>query len=132
MTRYLSLAGLLSIVAGLLLGRGLASPSLWTIGATLFALDACWAMGASMSAWLCSIYPVRVRYSGFAFSFNTGGLIGGAVIPIIAQMISAAGGLTYAGLLVSASGALLFAAVTLFRRPSEETTTAIAEPAAAA
>ena len=132
LTRYLTLAALMSIVAGFLLGRGLASQSLWTIGVTLFALDACWAMGASMSAWLCSIYPVRVRYSGFAFSFNTGGLIGGAVIPIIAQMISAAGGLTYAGLLVSGSGLLMFAAVTGFRRrPSEEPAVAIAEPAAA-
>ena len=58
-----------------------------------------------------SLYPVRVRYSGFAFAFNTGGLIGGAVIPILAQRISNGGGLAYAGLLLSLAGLLTFAAV---------------------
>lgn len=117
LTRYLVLAALVSIPAGFVFGPGLASRSLWIVGATLFVLDACWAvLSGSGSAWLSSLYPVRVRYSGFAFAFNTGGLIGGAVIPIVAQMISSAGGLTYAGLLLSASGVLMFAAV-IFSRP---------------
>jgi fucose permease len=38
-------------------------------------------------------------------------LIGGAVIPIVAQMISNGGGLAYAGLLLSVAGLLTFLAV---------------------
>jgi len=78
----------------------------------LFAANACWSISnSSFSTWLCRLYPVRVRYSGFAFAFNTGGLIGGAVIPIAAQMISNGGGLAYAGLLLSVAGLLTFVAV---------------------
>jgi len=79
--------------------------------------NACWSISdASFSTWLCSLYPVRVRYSGFAFAFNTGGLIGGAAIPILAQMISNGGGLAYAGLLLSLAGFLTFAAVMISHR----------------
>jgi MFS family permease len=132
LTRYLTLAALVSIPAGFAFGPGLASGSLWIVGATLFALDACWAISSgSASAWLSSLYPVRVRYSGFAFAFNTGGLIGGAVIPILAQMISSAGGLTYAGLLLSGSGVLMLAAVILSRPAYLAVTTAPALPAPA-
>ena len=92
--------------------QALLSGSLWVVGAVLFAANACWSISnASFSTWLCNLYPVRVRYSGFAFAFNTGGLIGGAVFPILAQMISNGGGLAYAGLLLSLAGLLTFAAV---------------------
>jgi len=42
-------------------------------------------------------------------------VIGGAVIPILAQMMSSAGALNYVGLLLSVAGILTFGAVTLSR-----------------
>lgn len=110
--RYVMIAALATVPLGFVFGPGLASGSLWVVGAVLFAANACWSISnASFSTWLCNLYPVRVRYSGFAFAFNTGGLIGGAAIPILAQMISNDGGLAYAGLLLSLAGLLTFAAV---------------------
>jgi MFS family permease len=115
-SRCVMIASLATVPVGFLFGPGLASGSLWTVGAVLFAANACWSVSnASFSTWLCRIYPVRVRYSGFAFAFNTGGLIGGAVIPIVAQMMSSAGNLAYVGLLMSLAGLLTFAAVTVSR-----------------
>jgi MFS family permease len=116
LTRYVAFGSLVVAAIGFAFGPALSSGSLWMIFAALFALNACWAtMNASFSTWLCRLYPVRVRYSGFAFAFNTGGLIGGAVIPIVAQMMSSAGGLAYVGLLLSLGGLLTFAAVMLSR-----------------
>jgi MFS family permease len=118
--KYVTIAALATVPVGLLFGPALASRSLWLVGAILFAANACWATSnASFSTWLCRLYPVRVRYSGFAFAFNTGGLIGGAVIPLVAQMISNSGGLSYAGLLLSLAGLLTFAAV-MASRPLHE------------
>jgi MFS family permease len=110
--KYVTIASLATIPVGIIFGPGLASGSLWVVGGVLFAANACWSISnSSFSTWLCRLYPVRVRYSGFAFAFNTGGLIGGAVIPIVAQMISNGGGLAYAGLLLSVAGLLTFVAV---------------------
>jgi hypothetical protein len=132
-TKYFSLAMLAVVPIGLALGSGLGSGSLWIAGATLFALDACWAvMNGSSSAWLCRLYPVRLRYSGFAFAFNTGGLIGGAVIPIIAQIMSSAGGLNYVGLILSGTGLLSFAAIVYSRQSSQGTPPGVPEPVPAA
>jgi hypothetical protein len=106
--------------------------SLFAVAAILFAANACWSTtNASFSTWLCRLYPVRVRYSGFAFAFNTGGLIGGAVIPIAAQIISNRGGLPYVGLLLSLGGLLTFAAVFLSTGADGSSATGVARPAAA-
>ena len=114
--RFVAVAALGTVPVGLLFGPALASGSLWIVAAILFLANVCWSISnSSLSAWLCSLYPVSVRYSGFAFAFNTGGLIGGAVIPILAQMISNAGGLAYSGLLLSIAGLLTSAAVVIAR-----------------
>lgn len=128
-TRYLLPATLAVVPIGFALGPGLGSGSLWTAALTLFAFDACWAViNGSSSAWLCRLYPVNLRYSGFAFAFNTGGLIGGAVIPIVAQMVSSAGGLNYVGLILSATALLSFAAIAYSRQSSEGTPPGLPEP----
>jgi MFS family permease len=116
LTKYLALGSFAAVLIGFAFGSGLGSGSLWIVGVTLFALNACWAvMNGSFSAWLSRLYPVRVRYSGFAFAFNTGGVVGGAIIPIVAQMMSTAGGLAYVGLLLSLAGLLTFGAVMFSR-----------------
>ncbi|MFL6736310.1 MAG: MFS transporter [Sphingomonas sp.] len=132
-TKYLSCAIMAVIPIGLALGPGLTSGSLWIAGITLFALDACWAaINGSSTAWLCRLYPVRLRYSGFAFAFNTGGLIGGAAIPIVAQMLSSAGGLYYVGFILSGTALLSLAALAHSGLPSAATPPQTPEPAPAA
>jgi MFS family permease len=116
LSKFVLIGAAVTVPVGFVFGPGLASGSLWIIGGVLFAANACWSISNSaFSTWLSRLYPVRVRYSGFAFAFNTGGVIGGAVIPILAQMMSSAGGLNYVGLLLSAAGILTFGAVVLSR-----------------
>lgn len=130
-SRNVAIAALATVPVGFVFGPGLASGSLWLVGFVLFAANACWSLSnSSFSTWLCRLYPVRVRYSGFAFAFNTGGLIGGAVIPIVAQMISNEGGLPYVGLLLSVAGLLTFAAV-MISRPSDAIAATPPQPAPA-
>jgi hypothetical protein len=48
-------------------------------------------------------------------AFNGGGIVGGAVAPIAAQMLSASGGVSLVGLFLSAAGLLTLLGVTLGR-----------------
>lgn len=133
LSKYVAVASLSTAAVGIAFGPGLASGSLWATGAVLFAANACWSLSnASFSTWLCRLYPVRVRYSGFAFAFNTGGLVGGAVIPIVAQMISNGGGLAYSGLLLSLAGIVTFGAVWLSDKMKHRTHHRATQPLAAA
>jgi hypothetical protein len=66
---------------------------------------------APLGGWLSSLYPVNIRYSGVAFAYNLGGIIGGAIMPALAM--SANGAAHYVGLLLSAAGAMSFAGVKL-------------------
>jgi hypothetical protein len=58
---------------------------------------------------------VPVRYSAISFAFNFGGIIGGAVTPILAQLMAAEGLGPQVGLLLSLAGALSLAGVLLAR-----------------
>jgi hypothetical protein len=68
-----------------------------------------------LGAWMSRLFPVRVRYSGISLAFNTGSIIGGALTPIAAQLLSAAGAGAYTGLLLTAAGLMTFAGVRLSR-----------------
>jgi hypothetical protein len=57
-----------------------------------------------LGSWLSGLFPTHVRYTGVAFAFNCGGILGGAVTPILAQMLSAAHLAHLAGLLIVVSG----------------------------
>jgi MFS family permease len=105
-----------TVVLGLLFGPGLNSGSLWIVFATLAA--SLFVMGfvhAPLGAWLPSLFPVGVRYSGISLAFTIGGIIGGALSPVLAQMLSADGLGDYVGLLLSAAGLLTLLGVTLAR-----------------
>jgi len=47
-----------------------------------------------------------VRYSGISVAFNVGGIVGGALTPLAAQAMAAAGQVHFVGLLLSAAGVL--------------------------
>ncbi|MFT4028049.1 MAG: MFS transporter [Novosphingobium sp.] len=113
--RYALLAGALgTFVLGFLFGPGLGSGSLWTVFLTLSA--ALFVMGYAygpLGSWLPTLFPVTVRYSGISVAFNTGGILGGAVTPILAQMLAAEGLGARAGLLLSVAGALSLLGIVL-------------------
>ena len=96
-----------TVVLGLLFGPGLAAGSLWVVFATL--ATALFVMGYAygpLGGWLPTLFPVTVRYSGISVAFNAGGIVGGAVTPILAQMMANNGMGAQAGLLLSVAGML--------------------------
>src|SRR3546814_13470871 len=46
-----------------------------------------------LGAWLPGLFPARVRYTGASMAFNVGGILGGALAPMIAQALADRGGL---------------------------------------
>jgi hypothetical protein len=70
-----------------------------------------------LGAFLPSLFPTRVRYSGASVAFNVGGIIGGGLAPIIAQALADRGGLFPVGLYLSAAALIsLVALLPLARR----------------
>ena len=57
-----------------------------------------------LGEWLTSLYPARVRYSGSSFAFNVGGIIGGALAPMVAQWLVVGYGIGAVGLYLSVAG----------------------------
>ncbi len=117
--RTLVLGALATIVLGFAFGPGLGAGSLWLVFLTLAA--ALLIMGmvyGPLGGWLPTLFPVTVRYSGISVAFNAGGILGGAVTPILAQLLAADGRGAQAGLLLSVAGVLTLLGVTLARPSS--------------
>ena len=106
-----------AIVTGMLLAPMMQSGSLAMIG--LFLCLALWVMGfvyGPLGAWLPGLFPSRVRYTGASIAFNLGGILGGALAPIIAQALADRGGLILVGVYLSAAAAASLVALALIRR----------------
>jgi len=107
-----------TVAAGFLLPAMLGSGSLLLIW--VFLSLALFLMGfvyGPLGAFLPSLFPTRVRYSGASVAFNVGGIIGGGLAPIIAAALAERGGLAPVGLYLSAAALLSLAAlVPLARR----------------
>jgi predicted MFS family arabinose efflux permease len=103
--RMLGLGAAGTVVLGIAFGPALAGGSLMVVFATLAA--ALLVMGfvyGPLGGWMPTLFPVTVRYTGISLAFNVGGVLGGAVAPLVAQMLSAAGGTELVGLLLSVAG----------------------------
>jgi MFS family permease len=114
--RVLQIGALATVALGVVFGPGLGAGSLWTVFATLAA--ALTVMGyiyGPLGAWLPTLFPVQVRYSGISVAFNAGGIVGGAVTPLLAQMLAAEGHGARAGLLLSVAGVVTLVGVSLSR-----------------
>lgn len=101
-----------TILVGLYFSAGLRSGSTLLVFATLSA--ALFTMGfvyGPLGGWLASLYPVEVRYSGVSVAFNAGGIIGGAVTPLLAKQMTNAGAGGLVGGLLVAAGALTLVGV---------------------
>lgn len=116
----LILGALLAVVIGILFGGGLASGSLGvvfvTLAVSLFVMGLCY---GPLGAWLPTLYPPLVRYSGISVAFNVGGIIGGALTPLAAQAMAGAGQVHFVGLLISAAGALTLVGIAAARAHQE-------------
>ena len=109
-----------TVLVGLIFGSGLQSGSGVVVFATL--ATALFTMGfvyGPLGGWLASLYPVGVRYTGVSVAFNVGGILGGAVTPLLAKQMSNAGHGGSIGLLLVAAGALTVVGVSL-ARPAHE------------
>jgi hypothetical protein len=103
-----------TVVLGLVFGPALAAGALPLVFVTLAA--ALLIMGfvyGPLGGWMPALFPVTVRYTGISIAFNVGGILGGAVAPIAAQMLSAAGGASLVGLFFSAAGLVTLLGVML-------------------
>ncbi|HVZ30983.1 MAG TPA: MFS transporter, partial [Polyangiaceae bacterium] len=104
--RVLMSGCVLTIPAGLALAP-LMEGSLASIG--IFLSLALLLMGlvyGPLGAWLPGLFPARVRYTGASVAFNVGGILGGALAPLIAQALSERGGLWPVGLYLSGAAAV--------------------------
>ncbi|WP_353230070.1 MFS transporter [Novosphingobium sp.] len=112
--RVLAIGAALTMVVGLVFGSGLASGSVPLVLATL--AGALLVMGLAygpLGAWLPTLYPTGVRYTGISIAFNCGGILGGACAPFVASWLALAGGVAYVGLFLTLAGAVTLTGVLL-------------------
>jgi Sugar (and other) transporter len=106
-----------TIGIGLIFGPLLGSGSLWLVWAALsLALFVMGFVYGPLGAWLPSLFPPRVRYTGISVAFNAGGILGGAAAPIAAQALSQAGGTSIVGLYLTIAGLFSLGGLILARR----------------
>jgi MFS family permease len=111
-----------TMAAGFLLAPMIGSGSLLLIWAflalTLFLMGFVY---GPLGAFLPSLFPTRVRYSGASVAFNVGGILGGGLAPMIAAALAARGGLAPVGLYYSGAAAVsLIALIPLARRATHD------------
>ncbi len=104
-----------AVPVGLLLAPLLTSGSLAAIW--LFLSTALFVMGllyGPLGAWMPSLFPAGVRYTGVSVAFTVGGILGGGIAPMVAQSLAIHGGLQWVGLYLSAAALIsLLALLTL-------------------
>lgn len=103
---------ILTVGTGLLLGPMLGSGSLFLIWAFLsLGLVMMGLVYGPLGAFLPSLFPARVRYTGVSVAFNVGGILGGGLTPMAAQALADRGGLTFVGFYLSAAALISFLAL---------------------
>ena len=117
--RAIALGAAATVPVGLAFGPGLAAGSLAMVGVVLSAALFCLGLvNAPLGGWLSSLFPVRLRYTGVAFAFNFGGLIGGALTPMAAQAMTLGGLGRWTGLIMTGAGLLTWLG-TRFAKPEK-------------
>jgi len=101
-----------TIAAGLLMAPMMMSGSLFQV--FLFLSLSLMLMGfvyGPLGAWLPSLFPARVRYTGVSMAFNVAGVLGGGLTPTVAKALSDHYGLMAVGLY--SGGAALISLIAL-------------------
>jgi signal transduction histidine kinase/nitrate/nitrite transporter NarK len=115
--RVLTYGFLGTIACGGLLPTMLDSSSV--LGVFVFLALALFVMGFNygpLGAWLPSLFPARVRYTGVSVAYNVGGIIGGALTPLIAQSIADRAGLVPVGWYLACAGIVSLVALDISAR----------------
>jgi hypothetical protein len=71
-----------------------------------------------LGAWLPTLFPTGVRYTGISIAFNCGGILGGALAPFAASWLAQAGGVAYVGLFLTLAGGVTLLGVRLAPAPA--------------
>jgi len=96
-----------TIVSGILLPSTMHSGSLLVIFLFLaFALLVMGFVNGPLGAWLPSLFPPRIRYTGTSVAFNVGGILGGAFSPVISQLLAERSGLMAVGFYLAIMGGI--------------------------
>jgi len=97
----------LTLPMGALFGTALGTGNYTTILAILsLALFCMGFVYGPLGAFLPSLCPTRLRYTGASFGFNLGGILGGAMAPIVAQELVRVQGVATVGLYMSVAALL--------------------------
>jgi MFS family permease len=106
-----------AIGAGFLLAPMLGGGSSWLVFAFLsLALLVMGFVYGPLGAWLPGLFPPRVRYTGASMAFNVGGVLGGALAPILAQSLADNGGLPLVGAYLGGAAMVSLLAMAPLRR----------------
>ncbi|MBB5709266.1 MFS transporter [Sphingomonas xinjiangensis] len=113
------------LMRGCLLTVPVAAAMAWMVTADALPMLFVWLAAAlfvmglvygPLGAWLPSLFPARVRYTGVSVTFNIGGIIGGGLTPLIAETLVKRGGLLWVGGYLAAAALLSFAGLWFVRR----------------
>lgn len=69
-----------------------------------------------LGAFLPSLFPPRVRYTGASMTFNMAGILGAAPVPLVAQYLAEHGGLAYVGYYLSVAAVVSLTALRFVER----------------
>ncbi len=111
--RYVLICGCVgTIVTGLMMGPMFLTGALPVISVWLaLALFMMGFVYGPLGAFLPSLFPPRVRYTGASMTFNIAGILGAAPVPAVAQWLADRGGLGFVGYYLSASALVSLAAL---------------------
>jgi MFS family permease len=70
---------------------------------------------APLGALLPELFPVPVRYTGAASTYNLGGILGASFAPSLAQVLEANGGIAWVGYYIAVAGLISFLAILSIR-----------------
>jgi len=104
-----------TMAAGLLMAPMMLSGSLFQV--FLFLALSLTLMGfvyGPLGAWLPSLFPARVRYTGVSMAFNVAGVLGGGLTPMVATALSKNYGLMAVGLYSGGAALISLVALALF------------------
>ena len=105
-----------TVLVGFLFGPALASGSWPIVGLGLaMALFVMGLVYGPLGGWLTGLFPVQVRYTGASVAFNAGGILGGAMAPIVAQALADRGGTAMVGLYLAIAGIVSWVGLRLVR-----------------
>jgi MFS family permease len=93
----------MGIIFGAAMGTGALLPIFLILALALFLMGFVY---GPLGAYLPALFPIQLRYTGASFSFNLGGIIGGALAPIVATWLIAVRGIELVGLYMSIAAAL--------------------------